>query len=83
MILALSADAPAEPSTLSSAVPNWGEGGTIHLGKRTLRVISKRDDDADSTTGAGRGGGFVNAGRLLLSLARRDGRQSPVEPLGI
>jgi hypothetical protein len=39
--------APAEPPTLSSAVPNWGEGDTIHLGKRTLRVIGKRDDDAD------------------------------------
>ena len=31
--------APAEPPTLSSAVPNWGEGDTIHLGKRTLRVV--------------------------------------------
>jgi hypothetical protein len=39
--------APAEAPTLSSAVPNWGEGDTIHLGKTTLRVIGKRDDDAD------------------------------------
>ena len=39
--------APAVPPTLSSAVPNWGEGDTIHLGKRTLRVVGKRDDDAD------------------------------------
>ena len=39
--------APAEPSTLSSAVPNWRAGDTIHLGKRTLRVIGNRDDDAD------------------------------------
>ena len=39
--------APAEPPTLSSAVPNWGAGDTIHLGKRTLRVIGKRDDDGD------------------------------------
>ena len=39
--------APADPSTLTSAVPNWGPGDTIHLGKRTLRVIAKRDDDAD------------------------------------
>jgi hypothetical protein len=38
---------PAEPKTLNSAVPNWGAGDTIHLGKRTLRVIGKRDDDAD------------------------------------
>src|SRR5512133_2007425 len=39
--------APAEPQQLTSAVPNWGAGDTIHLGKRTLRVIGKRDDDAD------------------------------------
>lgn len=38
---------PAEPPTLSSAVPDWGIGHTIHLGKRTLRVVGKRDDDAD------------------------------------
>ena len=39
--------APAEPRQLTSAVPSWGAGDTIHLGKRTLRVIGKRDDDAD------------------------------------
>jgi hypothetical protein len=39
--------APAEPKQLTSAVPNWGAGDTIHLGKRTLRVIAVRDDDAD------------------------------------
>jgi hypothetical protein len=33
---------PAEPPTLSSAVPDWGEGDTIHLGVRTLRVVGKR-----------------------------------------
>ncbi len=38
---------PAEPPTLSSAVPNWRTGDTIHLGKRTLRLIGKRDDDAN------------------------------------
>jgi hypothetical protein len=38
--------APAEPPTLSSAVPDWGEGDTIHLGRRVL-VVGKRDDDAD------------------------------------
>jgi hypothetical protein len=37
----------AEPATLNNAVPNWGAGDTIHLGKRTLRVIGKRGDDAD------------------------------------
>ena len=39
--------APADPSTLSAAVPNWREGDTIPLGKRTLRVIGRRDDEAD------------------------------------
>ena len=29
---------PAEPSALSSAVPNWGPGETIHFGHRTLRI---------------------------------------------
>jgi hypothetical protein len=38
---------PAEPSTLSAAVPDWPDGSMIHLGKRTLRVIGKRDDDGD------------------------------------
>jgi hypothetical protein len=28
-------------------VPNWEVGHTIHVGRRTLRVIGKRDDDAD------------------------------------
>jgi hypothetical protein len=40
--------APAEPPTLSSAVPNWRAGDTIPLGReRTLRVVGVRDDDAD------------------------------------
>jgi hypothetical protein len=39
--------AAAEPSTLSSAVPNWRAGDTIPLGKRTLRVVAIRDDAAD------------------------------------
>jgi hypothetical protein len=38
---------PAAPPQLSSAVPNWGPGETIHLGRRTLRVVGVRDDDAD------------------------------------
>ena len=38
---------PAEPWQLTSVVPYWGAGDTIHLGKRTLRVIGKRDDDVD------------------------------------
>ena len=38
---------PAEPAELRAAVPNWRAGDTIHLGKRTLRVLALRDDDAD------------------------------------
>jgi hypothetical protein len=37
---------PAEPATLASAVPNWRVGDTIPLGRRTLRVVGLRDDDA-------------------------------------
>jgi hypothetical protein len=39
---------PADPPTLSAAVPNWSEGDTIHLGRRTLRVVGRRDDEADA-----------------------------------
>jgi len=40
--------APAEPPTLTSAVPNWGPGDTIPLGRgRALRVVFVPDDDAD------------------------------------
>ena len=38
---------PAEPPTLSAAVPNWKPGDTIHLGKRALRVVALRDEDGD------------------------------------
>ena len=38
---------PAQPSEFSSAVPNWRPGDTIQLGRRTLRVLGVRDDDAD------------------------------------
>ena len=38
---------PAEPSSFSSAVPNWAPGETIHFGHRTVRVVGVRDDDAD------------------------------------
>ena len=40
--------AAAEPSSLSSAVPNWAPSGTIHFGHRMVRVVAVRDDDADS-----------------------------------
>jgi hypothetical protein len=38
---------PAEPPTLTAAVPNWRSGDTIHLGRKTLRVVGIRDEDAD------------------------------------
>jgi hypothetical protein len=37
-----------QPPTLSVAVPNMNIGDTIPLGKKTLQVVGKRDDDADS-----------------------------------
>jgi hypothetical protein len=39
---------PAEPPTLTSAVPNWSSSGTIPLGAdKMLRVVDVRDDDAE------------------------------------
>jgi hypothetical protein len=38
---------PAEPSSFSSAAPNWAPGMTIHFGHKTMRVVAVRDDDAD------------------------------------
>ena len=37
----------AEPPSLATAVPNWRSGDEIPLGRRTLRVVRIRDDDAD------------------------------------
>jgi hypothetical protein len=37
--------APADPPTLTSAVPNWSSGDTIPLGAgRALRVVDVGDD---------------------------------------
>jgi hypothetical protein len=41
--LELADGAPAEPSTLSSATPNWQAGDVIPLCGRTLRVLEVRD----------------------------------------
>jgi hypothetical protein len=41
--------ARAEPPTFATAVPNWSLGDVIPLGHRALRVIGKRDDDADQS----------------------------------
>jgi len=38
---------PAEPSTLRAAVPDWPIGSRICLGRRTLCVVDRRDDEAD------------------------------------
>lgn len=39
---------PAEPPTLTSAVPNWRPGDMIPLNsQRTFRVVDVRDDQAD------------------------------------
>ena len=38
---------PAEPPTLTRAVPNWRPGDRIPLGPRTLRVVGVRGDEAD------------------------------------
>jgi len=39
---------PADPPTLGVAVPNMRVGDVIPLGARSLRVVGKRDEDADS-----------------------------------
>ena len=38
---------PAEPPTLSASRPDWPVGSLIHRGKQTLRIVGRRDDDAD------------------------------------
>jgi hypothetical protein len=38
---------PADPPTVSVAVPSWQPGDTIHARGKTLRVVGKRDDDPD------------------------------------
>jgi hypothetical protein len=43
-------DGAADPSTLTSAVPNWSSGDTIPLGDRTLRVVGVRYDEADDAS---------------------------------
>src|SRR5205809_160303 len=45
--LELADGTPADPPKLDAAVPNWRNGDTIHLGRRTLVVVGLRDDDAD------------------------------------
>jgi hypothetical protein len=53
--LELAGGTPADPPTFETAVPTWRPGDTIPLGRRELRVVALRDDDA-AASGAGRGG---------------------------
>jgi hypothetical protein len=57
---------PASPSTLESAVPNWRAGDVISLGRRQLRVVDKRDDDADQPPVHRRGRGRMRRSSLSL-----------------
>ena len=45
--LELESGAAADPPTVSAARPDWPVGSLIHSRGRTLRVIGRRDDDAD------------------------------------
>jgi hypothetical protein len=38
---------PAEPVTFRTAISSWRPGDTIPLGRKTLRVVHVRDEDAD------------------------------------
>jgi hypothetical protein len=57
---------PAEPPTLSSAVPNWKPGDTIPLGGKALRVLGLRDGDADQPPVL-----ITEEGSLLAPLKRK------------
>jgi hypothetical protein len=37
---------PADPPTFHTVVPTWRAGDTIPRGRRTLRMVAIRDDDA-------------------------------------
>jgi hypothetical protein len=39
--------APVDPPTLKTSEPSWHPGDTIPFGRRALRVLGVRDDDAD------------------------------------
>jgi hypothetical protein len=38
--------APADPRTLTSAVPDWRPGDSIPLGRKTLHVVAVRPAEA-------------------------------------
>lgn len=67
---------PAEPSTLSAAVPNWRPGDAIYLGRRTLRVVGVRETGrlsrgkcAESATSFPSQGASLRSVRLTRLLA--------------
>jgi hypothetical protein len=39
--------AAADPARFETSEPSWRAGDSIYFGKRMLRMIGKRDDDAD------------------------------------
>jgi hypothetical protein len=39
--------AAADPPTVNVARPDWPVGSMIYFGGRTLRLIGRRDDDAE------------------------------------
>jgi hypothetical protein len=46
--LELADGTPADPPTFrSSAGTSWNVGDVLYLGRKTLRVVEIRDDDAD------------------------------------
>jgi len=38
---------PADPPTVSVAVPNWKPGDVLHARGKALRVVARRDNDAE------------------------------------
>ena len=63
---------PAEPPSMTSAVPDMRPGDTVPLGTRTLRVVGIRDDDADQPPVAlQRNPAPVEPRRLLPPVASR------------
>ena len=50
---------PADPPTFKTAVPNWSAGDTIPLGRRTLRVVTVRDDELRSLDGPRTRAGYL------------------------
>ena len=45
--LELEGRTPADQPSFETTVHTWRAGDTIPLGRRTLRVVDVRDDDAD------------------------------------